>query len=636
MNWNEKSKKAWDKSWGINQMAGTIGTLGGAASDIVGAGFNNAKLADTSIQENQIDDLAYASFEDYGDYDSLQNSFSTDNLAKDNYSWQDIRGGSNGQRAFNTGKAGLSGAISGTQVGGPWGAIIGAAVGLAGGAAGWLAGDARAKNKALKLNTEATLANNRYIDSFSSSAGNLGNKMFNSAALNLAAFGGMLKDNTIDNFTKSKIRLRAFGGDMMTNSEADDFSNGVVVIKEGGSHEENPYGGVLMGVDNEGNPNLVEEDEVIFNDYVFSKRFKAPKRLLKEVNLPEKYANKPISEVAKKISQESEERPNDPISRNGLIDSMMKLTTVQEEIRQQDRNNLKKKTFAKGGNILKGEDETQTLSGKPSWMSDNLWNKRQQIMSDINNFNVDDASDSYPSWDTVQTWARYAPLVGSGIQALSDAVGWTNENDYSNASLIRNAARKIRPVSSRPVSGYLSYNPFALNYEQTLLRNQALAAQRGILDLSGGNRGTARNNLVAFNYNTGLQMGDLAKKAREYNDTQRKAVAEFNFNIDQLNSQLGMRADAANQDRDKAIADAAYREAILRDQIETATSTAKSANQTNFWNNLGLVGKEAAYRRTARGMARSGVYGIGADRYYDNVVLAKGGKLKRGRKEFYI
>ena len=605
MNWNEKPKKAWDKSWGINQMAGTIGTLGGAASDIVGAGFNNAKLADTSIQENQIDDLAYTSFEDYGDYDSLQDSFSTNNLIKDNYSWHDVRGGSNGQRAFNTGKAGLSGAISGAQVGGPWGAIIGAAVGLAGGAAGWLAGDARAKNKALKLNTDATLANNRYIDSFSSSAGNLGNKMFNSAALNLAAFGGMLKDNTIDNFTKSKIRLRAFGGDMMTNSEADDFSNGVVVIKEGGSHEENPYGGVLMGVDNEGNPNLVEEDEVIFNDYVFSKRLKAPKRLLKEVNLPEKYANKPISEVAKKISQESEERPNDPISRNGLIDSMMKLTTVQEEIRQQDRNNLKKKKFAKGGNILEGEDETQTLSGEPSW-------------------------------DTVQTWARYAPLVGSGIQALSDAVGWTNENDYSNASLIRNAARNIRPVSSRPVSDYLSYNPFALNYEQTLLRNQALAAQRGILDLSGGNRGTARNNLVAFNYNTGLQMGDLAKKAREYNDAQRKAVAEFNFNIDQLNSQLGMRADAANQDRDKAIADAAYREAMLRDQIETATSTAKSANQTNFWNNLGLVGKEAAYRRTARGMARSGVYGIGADRYYDNVVLAKGGKLKRGRKEFYI
>jgi hypothetical protein len=31
-----------------------------------------------------------------------------------------------------------------------------------------------------------------------------------------------------------------------------------------------------MGVDQEGTPNLVEEGEVIYNDYVFSKRLKVP------------------------------------------------------------------------------------------------------------------------------------------------------------------------------------------------------------------------------------------------------------------------------------------------------------------------------------------------------------------------
>ena len=36
-----------------------------------------------------------------------------------------------------------------------------------------------------------------------------------------------------------------------------------------------------MGVDEQGIPNLVEEGEVIFNDYVFSNRMKAPKNLKK-------------------------------------------------------------------------------------------------------------------------------------------------------------------------------------------------------------------------------------------------------------------------------------------------------------------------------------------------------------------
>ena len=43
-----------------------------------------------------------------------------------------------------------------------------------------------------------------------------------------------------------------------------------------------------MGVDEQGIPNLVEEGEVIFNDYVFSNRIEAPKISKKDINLKEK------------------------------------------------------------------------------------------------------------------------------------------------------------------------------------------------------------------------------------------------------------------------------------------------------------------------------------------------------------
>ena len=100
-----------------------------------------------------------------------------------------------------------------------------------------------------------------------------------------------------------------------------DFSTGLTFIGNGGTHEENPNEGVPMGVDNEGTPNLVEEGEVIFNDYVFSKRLKVPKAVRKKYKLR---GVKPLSfaDAALQMGKEAEERPNDPISANGLIDSM--------------------------------------------------------------------------------------------------------------------------------------------------------------------------------------------------------------------------------------------------------------------------------------------------------------------------
>mgnify|MGYP003412973143 CR=1 FL=1 len=40
-----------------------------------------------------------------------------------------------------------------------------------------------------------------------------------------------------------------------------------------------------MGVDNQGIPNLVEEGEVVFNDYVFSNRLNVPKAVREKYKL---------------------------------------------------------------------------------------------------------------------------------------------------------------------------------------------------------------------------------------------------------------------------------------------------------------------------------------------------------------
>lgn len=122
--------------------------------------------------------------------------------------------------------------------------------------------------------------------------------------------------------TKIPNNKKAFGG--WNNTHGGDFSNGVIQINSGGSHSTNPMGGVQMGIDAQGIPNLVEEGEVIFNDYVFSNRLTVPNAVKEKYKLR---GNKKLTfaDAAKQVQKESEERPNDPISKRGLMSSMSRL-----------------------------------------------------------------------------------------------------------------------------------------------------------------------------------------------------------------------------------------------------------------------------------------------------------------------
>lgn len=152
-------------------------------------------------------------------------------------------------------------------------------------------------------------------------------------------------------------RINAFGGELGTNGT--DFTNGLLQVNVGNSHEKNPLGGVPMGVDAEGVPNLVEEGETVFNDYVFSNRMKVPKFMYNELglggnlNFKKGKKNKGITfaEASKKLAKESEQRPNDPISAAGLNASLSKLAEIQEteRMKKQAEEQTGLNEFALGG-----------------------------------------------------------------------------------------------------------------------------------------------------------------------------------------------------------------------------------------------------------------------------------------------
>lgn len=397
------------------------------------------------------------------------------------------------------------------------------------------------------------------------------------------AFGGYLYDEGGNLYT-SVPNIGQHGGD---------FSNGVTIIDNGGTHEENPMEGVPMGIAPDGTPNLVEQGEVKFNDYIFSNRLFASKDLLEDYRLPVSYENHSFAAIAEKLSKESSERPNDPISRRGLIDSMTKLQQAQEQIRMKDKNNNK---YAKGGRIgmlYSGNGPYPNLLDSLN-SPKGLTEVEPIQISDLDLPSYDSTLFSSPKVDrrSGPTWLRYAPVVGSGLSVLTDAIGLTNKPNYYNSDLIGRTVDNLTKISAKPIGNYLTYRPLDRNYYINKLNAQSGATRRAIVDQSGGNRATATAGLLAADYNALNSLGELARKSEEYNLAQRERVEAFNRGTNQFNSEMALKAAMANRDIDKIRLQARMAQAQLRAQEEARASAGRSANLTNFFDSLGEIGRE--------------------------------------------
>lgn len=210
---------------------------------------------------------------------------------------------------------------------------------------GWFSN--KAKNKFNVLTAQRAAAINRANATLLNAAENADTTMDQEIMANFAANGGQLE---------RKVNLFSTGGFLST--QGGDFFTGITEINAGGTHEENPNGGVQVGVDPEGTPNLVEEGEVIWDGYVFSNRIKVPKKVQEKYKLGTN-DNLTFADAVKYAARESKERPNDPISANGLVDSMQTLQQEQETIREA----MQAKELAKKLKKLPEEEKMQLLQG---------------------------------------------------------------------------------------------------------------------------------------------------------------------------------------------------------------------------------------------------------------------------------
>lgn len=496
--------------------------------------------------------------------------------------------------------------------------------------------------------------------------------------------------------TQKMINKKSSGG-FLDNIHGGVFSNGVTEINNGGTHEENPNEGVQLGMDSEGIPNLVEEGEVVWNDYVFSNRLTVPKDFRKSLGLNNK-KDLTFAEAASSLNKEGKERPNDPISKDGLTASLSRLRSTQEIIRNSDMKKKYKKPnrFDYGGDtdglftytnnagyypegIM--PEVTVTTKRKPltidrvpidinyslpqldiqpisypestGYFGDGFEGLSQQEGLGVSpaGYNIKGSTpevsvrglstDSNGMTTLLESGKKQGNKKGLDLSALRymPAIGSAiqalvgNRPDYENADMIGRAANSLSMVKAAPVGNYLSYNPMDRNYYINKLNANAAATRRIMANLSGGSAAAARAGILASDYKAQLGLGNLARQAEEYNLAQRERVQNFNRATNMYNSESALKADMANQAQERARLEAKITQAQMRENIKRATEEARGENLTNFFDNIGNIGWEA-YNRNMVNSNKALYYGTdGSGNSYYKGSRGDGGYLTINRKK---
>ena len=452
----------------------------------------------------------------------------------------------------------------------------------------------KAKNLTNKLRAQAEAANTRLYNNFNQAADITNENQFLQSMYNVEAFGGplfkeggiMIKKENRGKFTESANRANmgvqeyarhilankedysptlikranfarnaakwnAFGGDL--NTYGGTYNGGLEYINNGHTHSENPYGGVPMGTDRNGTPNLVEEGETIWNDYVFSNRLKVPETLTDKYKLSKDIT---FAEASKKLGKEIEETPNDPISKRTFNSFMQDLQQSQEEVKAKKELAKAKRQFNKlspqeqlgilNGTPVQGDNTmlsnpNEMVSNEPQqfddggWMFDNMWEgapeyQNSYLKGNIPYYQGKVSSKGYSvkdieGTDNYKNFTKYAltlPDNHNYWQTLSNKTGKDVTYLKNNYERLRNDGKlgwvhrtpKFNNISTQADTPFTIYQPL-----------DALGNQKPFNMLSPYGMGYSANDIVPFSDRVdanGNTVIDLKNKEFISTDTKKK------------------------------------------------------------------------------------------------------------------
>ena len=380
-----------------------------------------------------------------------------------------------------------------------------------------------------------------------------------------------------------------------------DFDLGLSFINNGDTHEKNPYGGVPMGMAPDGTPNVVEEGEILFKDYVFSNRLKVPKAVRNKYKLrkPESFADA-MAEYIKKNG--IDDRENDPIAQRGLMAFASDLALAQELVRAK-KDNGSMNRYATGGPYIgynRGIDPVPMETEGSDYMTALHWLARpenvsylRQLQSDITGGLYDDANGpnkingvkiNDSNWWRLATDGKVGPVHNAFMK-------WANENRNlwgtpvaetpavdpgataaaakaaANEAAMERAIAAVRPI--QPGDG-------------SLLEDPALAT-RSTTTTTGSTEDTARDRTIPYGiFGYGPRMAGLFANAAglAYNlmDPYRPDVIDEVTPFTPISgTPIGQYVPELHLDTNYAANQAAQQAAATRSAIMESTSPSRNA-----------------------------------------------------------
>lgn len=326
-----------DKTWSIaNNMIGDVYTKGRSKfdSDVINTayGYSNDDPFFGNIGRNRstnklANDIIGEKF-----YSTANNASDLQKeIASSNLFHNEVEGPSKGQRvgaAFQAvGSGAAKGAKIGSKIGGPMGTLIGAGVGALGAGISKIFGKKRARRRLNKLNSAIRFNNMSKDQQVGDSVTNMTTMDNNRLMANAFAYGGV--HDAIRRFDDAFSHSYADGGSMDGSEgkigQSKQPTPNVTEFNAGGSHEENPHGGILQGIAPDGKPNLVEQGEVKLssmtgdeNQYILSARIVVTEEKARQFGIDPKLVGLSYAEAFKKAYNPLKERQGSHDARNEI------------------------------------------------------------------------------------------------------------------------------------------------------------------------------------------------------------------------------------------------------------------------------------------------------------------------------
>ena len=530
--------------------------------------------------------------------------------------------------------ASAQGAKNGLSVGGAWGALAGGILGGVVNLGTNIAREVRREdmNKDIKeanFNKMSMMNNN--IESMSSLTN------YNNRA-NMAAFGGQ-------------------------------FTDGVTKFNSGGTHEENPNGGIQVGVGSNGLPNTVEEGEVRDdkNNYIYSNRLIATIEDLESFSLSRKYANKSFADIAKLLSKELQDRPNDGPSRKSHEIMLERLRNAQElkklEIQEDIIVSMAKKYKVDPKEIESVLSESQGQQNQFAYGGDEDWPFRvlpkegygdpantTTFISNPYNYAYNNPMDiiskppinneeAFLTVEDIPNNLTFTPgVIPTKKEIIPDKEGFNSIDAMMNSPIMGNLLAlganmakgkdytfadkimSIKPKTMAPalINDYMSYDPVNSVFNQNQINSVAAGTRSKLKDSAGGNAAIERASMLGADSNLFEALGKSMLMDNQTNLERKKLASEFNKNTNQINADSINRANASNLEASIQNDQLMYNALLLKQKIKDEYEAAISQNLTSLFDNISNTG-----RNKFNNNMLAGIFGY---------TLGKDGKIKPAKK----